>query len=44
MDTHTFPEDIQCIVEPLIGCGAIYISNIEAAQNPSTLKRTPPIM
>ncbi len=33
-----FPEDIQCIIEPVLGCGGIYISNIEAAQNSETLK------
>lgn len=28
-----FPEDIQCIIEPVQGRGGIYISNIEAAEN-----------
>lgn len=26
-----FPEDIQCIIEPVKGRGGIYVSNIEAA-------------
>lgn len=36
-----FPEDIQCILEPLRGVGGIFISNIEAAENPKTLESTP---
>lgn len=35
-----FPEDIQCIVQPEQGKGGIYISNIEVAENPQTLKST----
>ncbi len=38
MNSQKFPEDIQCIVEPVQGCGGIYVSNIQAAQNPLTLK------
>lgn len=34
----TFAEDISCIVPEKNGCGAIFISNIEAACNPNTLK------
>jgi hypothetical protein len=34
----TFEEDIECIVEPLNGRGAIFISNIEAASNSATLQ------
>jgi hypothetical protein len=37
----TFEEDIQCIIEPQAGKGAIFISNIEAASNPATLASTP---
>lgn len=33
----TFPEDIECVYQPLNGKGAIYVSNIEAASNPQTL-------
>lgn len=36
----TWQEDIQCIVDPVNGRGGIYISNIEAASNPTTLART----
>jgi hypothetical protein len=36
----TFQEDIQCILEPTNGQGAIFISNIEAAANPHTLLST----
>lgn len=34
----TFPEDIECILEPKNGKGGIFVSNIEVAENPSTLK------
>lgn len=34
----TFAEDISCVVPEKSGCGAIFISNIEAACNPNTLK------
>ncbi len=34
----TFAEDISCIVPEKNGCGAVFISNIEAASNPETLK------
>jgi hypothetical protein len=33
-----FPEDIECIIEPILGRGAIYVSNIEVAENPKTLQ------
>ena len=37
-----FPEDIECIVEPSkYNTGAIFVSNIEAACNPETLKSNP---
>lgn len=36
----SFVEDISCIVPEKNGCGAIFISNIEAACNPNTLKST----
>lgn len=35
---RTFPEDIECIIEPKNGKGGIYVSNIEAAENPKTLQ------
>lgn len=35
-----FPEDIECVLEPVGGCGGLYLSNIEAAQNPRTLQST----
>ena len=36
--TKKFPEDIECIVTPSSsGCGGIFISNIEVAENPKTL-------
>jgi len=35
-----YPEDIQCIQDPnQENTGGIYISNLEAAQNPRTLSR-----
>jgi hypothetical protein len=35
----TFPEDIECIVRgPTPDAGSLYISNVEAASNPNTLK------
>lgn len=39
-----FPEDIECIIrakDPT--CGSLYISNIEAAENPATLQSTSPL-
>lgn len=39
----TFPEDIECVYQPLNGKGAIFISNIEAASNPQTLASKEPI-
>jgi hypothetical protein len=33
-----YPEDITCIVEPTNGKGAIFIGNLEAAQNINTLQ------
>lgn len=36
-----FPEDIQCILQgPDREAGSIFISNIEAAENPNTLRST----
>lgn len=35
---RTFPEDIECIIQPKNGKGGIYVSNIEVAENPQTLK------
>jgi hypothetical protein len=41
----TFPEDIECIVTaPTPDRGSLYISNVEAASNPSTLKRSHGLM
>ena len=37
---RTFPQDIECILEPINKKGGIYVSNIEAASNPSTLLST----
>lgn len=34
-----FPEDIQCIVDPVNARGGIFISNVEAASNLLTLKK-----
>lgn len=34
----TWEEDIECIIPPRQGKGAIFISNIEAASNPVTLQ------
>lgn len=31
MNLQKFPEDIECIVEPIQGRGGIFVSNIEAA-------------
>lgn len=38
-DPTVYPEDIQCIIDPINGRGGIFISNVEAAQNPLTLKK-----
>lgn len=39
-----FPEDIQCIIHsPDPAKGSLYISNIEAAENLSTLKSNLPL-
>jgi hypothetical protein len=38
----TFPEDIECIVKAKTADkGSLYISNVEAASNPNTLKSNP---
>lgn len=38
----TFPEDIECIIKGKTPeAGSLYISNVEAASNPNTLKSTP---
>lgn len=37
--SKAFPEDIQCVLDPINGKGGIYISNVEAAQNIHTLKK-----
>lgn len=34
-----YPEDIQCVLDPVDSVGGIYISNLEAAQNARTLQR-----
>lgn len=39
----TFEEDIECIVDPIEGRGGIFISNLEAASNPTTLHSTSPL-
>lgn len=37
----TFPEDIECIIRSkLPDSGSLFISNVEAASNPATLKST----
>ena len=33
-----YPEDIECVWEPVKGKGAIYIGNLEASENIRTLK------
>ena len=33
-----YEEDIECVVDGINGIGAIYIGNLEASQNPNTLK------
>ena len=38
MIKQQFPEDIECIVAPQQLKGGIYVSNIEVACNPQTLK------
>ena len=38
-----FPEDIECVLEPTNGKGAIFIGNLEAAESLTTLKSTPPL-
>jgi hypothetical protein len=35
-----YPEDIECVHDPINGKGGIYIGNLEAAQNLQTLKST----
>ena len=37
--SKTYPEDIECVIDPTNGKGGIFISNVEAAQNINTLKR-----
>lgn len=34
-----YPEDIECIVDPVNAKGGIFISNVEAASNHLTLKK-----
>lgn len=34
-----YPEDIECIVEPINGKGGLFIGNLEAAQSTKTLRR-----
>ena len=36
---EVYPEDIECVRDPVGGAGGIYISNLEAAQNLRTLGR-----
>lgn len=33
-------EEIECVLEPVNGRGGLFISNVEAAENPTTLKST----
>lgn len=33
-----YPEDIECVVDPINGIGGIFIGNLEASQNLLTLK------
>ena len=35
-----YPEDIECVVDPVRGRGGIFIGNLEASQNLVTLKST----
>lgn len=35
-----YPEDIECVHDPVNGKGGIFIGNLEAAQNIQTLKST----
>lgn len=37
-DNIVYPEDIECVHDPVNGKGGIYIGNLEAAQNLQTLK------
>lgn len=40
MKPHVYPEDIQCVLDPnQNNVGGIFISNLEAAQNPRTLSK-----
>jgi hypothetical protein len=38
--TIVYPEDIECVHEPMNGKGGIFVGNLEAAQNLNTLKST----
>ena len=38
--TMVYPEDIECVHEPMNGKGGIFVGNLEAAQNLNTLKST----
>lgn len=38
MPTQVYPEDYSCILESIDGKGGLFIGNLEAAQNPNTLK------
>ena len=42
MRGFVYPEEIECVLEPINGVGGLYISNLEAAENLATLKSTPP--
>jgi hypothetical protein len=35
-----YPEDVECVHEPINGKGGIYVGNLEAAENLQTLKST----
>lgn len=38
-----YPEDIECVMDPVGGKGGVFIGNLESAENPKTLSRTKPI-
>lgn len=40
MAVQSYPEDIECVLDPSgPGSGGIFVSNLEAAQNPRTLQK-----
>lgn len=37
-ENKIYPEDFNCIIDPIDGRGGLYIGNLEAAQNKKTLQ------